>query len=94
MVGFQHQLPDRPFVMGSMFHGKVGGGGGSGNNVKSLSSKSGNIICLNDGAGIEIKDKAGNFLTLSGAGDVTTQVSNNNVETIGNEHTTNVAAKS
>ena len=94
MVGFQHQLPDRPFVMGSMFHGKVGGGGGSGNNVKSLSSKSGNIICLNDGAGIEIKDKAGNFLTLSGAGDVTTQVSNNNVETVGNEHTTNVAAKS
>lgn len=28
MIGFQHQLPDRPFVMGSMFHGQVGGGGG------------------------------------------------------------------
>lgn len=34
MIGFQHQLPDRPFVMGSMFHGQVGGGGGQGNNVK------------------------------------------------------------
>ena len=85
MVGFQHQLPDRPFVMGSMFHGKVGGGGGAGNNVKSLSGKSGNIICLNDGAGIEIKDKAGNHVTLSGTGDVTTTVSNNSTENIGNE---------
>ena len=27
MIGFQHQLPDRPFVMGSMFHGQGGGGG-------------------------------------------------------------------
>jgi hypothetical protein len=46
MIGFQHQLPDRPFVMGSMFHGQVGGGGGQGNNVKSLSSKSGNKLEL------------------------------------------------
>ena len=85
MVGFQHQLPDRPFVMGSMFHGKVGGGGGAGNNVKSLSGKSGNIICLNDGAGIEIKDKAGNHVTLSGTGNLTTEISNNYTETFGND---------
>jgi len=93
MVNFIHNHPDRPFVMGGMFHGKVGGGGGQGNNVKSLSSKSGNIICLNDGAGIEIKDKNGNYVTLSGSGDVTTFVSNDNTEDIGNNHTTNVTTK-
>ncbi len=93
IINFVHQHPDRPFVMGGMFHGGVGGGGGTGNNVKSLSSKSGNIICLNDGAGIEIKDRNGNHVTLSGTGDITTFVSNDNNEDIGNNHTTNVATK-
>lgn len=93
IINFVHQHPDRPFVMGGMFHGGAGGGGGAGNNIKSLSSKSGNIICLNDGAGIEIKDRNGNHVTLSGTGDVTTFVSNDNKEDIGNNHTTNVATK-
>ena len=93
MVSFIHQHPDRPFVMGGMFHGKIGAGGGAGNNVKSFSSKSGNIVCLNDGAGIEIKDKAGNHVTLSGTGDINTKVSNDNTEEIGNNHTTNVTTK-
>ncbi|MCD1116408.1 type VI secretion system Vgr family protein [Chryseobacterium turcicum] len=93
IINFVHQHPDRPFVMGGMFHGGIGGGGGAGNNVKSLSSKSGNIICLNDGAGIEIKDRNGNHVTLSGTGDVTTFVSNDNNEDIGNNHTTNIATK-
>lgn len=93
IVNFVHQHPDRPFVMGGMFHGGAGGGGGAGNNVKSLSSKSGNIIQLNDGAGIEIKDRNGNHVTLSGSGDVTTFVSNDNKEDIGNNHTTSVKTK-
>lgn len=91
IVNFVHQHPDRPFVMGGMFHGGVGGGGGTGNNIKSLSSKSGNIICLNDGAGIEIKDKNGNHVTLSGTGNIKTEVSNNSEEFIGNNLTINVA---
>lgn len=72
MVGFIHNHPDRPYVMGSLFHGKVGGGGGSGNNVKSLSSKSGHTIELNDGGGITIKDKTGsNLITLDGTNKIT-----------------------
>ncbi|WP_420022567.1 type VI secretion system Vgr family protein [Chryseobacterium rhizosphaerae] len=67
MVNFVHQHPDRPFVMGGMFHGGAGGGGGQGNNVKSLSSKSGHIISLDDGGGITIKDKTGgNTITVDG----------------------------
>ncbi|WP_241693981.1 phage baseplate assembly protein V, partial [Capnocytophaga canis] len=70
MVGFIHNHPDRPYVMGSLFHGKVGSGGGSGNNVKSLSSKSGHTIELNDAGGITIRDKQGNKTVLDGAGNV------------------------
>ena len=33
MVGFVHNHPDRPFVMGGMFHGQVGLGGGADNRV-------------------------------------------------------------
>ena len=72
MVGFIHNHPDRPYVMGSLFHGKVGGGGGSGNNMKSLSSKSGHTIELNDGGGITIKDKTGNnLITVDGTNKIT-----------------------
>lgn len=67
MVGFVHSHPDRPYVMGGLFHGQVGGGGGSGNNIKSLSSKSGHTIELNDAGGITIKDKSGvNIIVLDG----------------------------
>ncbi|MEO8961915.1 MAG: phage baseplate assembly protein V, partial [Ginsengibacter sp.] len=60
LVCFRYNDPDRPFVMGSMFHGKTGGGGGQGNNTKSLNSKSGHTISLDDGKGITIIDKSSN----------------------------------
>ncbi|WP_407402920.1 type VI secretion system Vgr family protein [Chryseobacterium sp.] len=91
VVNFAHQHPDRPFVMGGIYHGKVGGGGGAGNNVRSFSSKSGNIIALNDGAGIEIKDRAGNHVTLSGTGNLTTEISNDYTEKIGNNQNTYIS---
>lgn len=70
VVNFAHQHPDRPFVMGGMFHGGVGGGGGAGNNVKSLSSKSGHIISLDDGGGMTVRDKDQNSVFLDGAGNI------------------------
>ncbi len=67
MVGFVHNHPDRPFVMGGLFHGKVGSGGGSGNSIKSLSSKSGHAVQLNDAEGITVKDKTGgNYIMVDG----------------------------
>lgn len=72
LVNFVHGHPDRPLVMGGLFHGKVAGGGGSGNNIKSLSSKSGHIVMLNDGGGITIKDKTGgNHVVVDGNNKVT-----------------------
>ena len=70
VVNFAHQHPDRPFVMGGMFHGGVGGGGGAGNNVKSLSSKSGHTISLDDGGGMTVRDKDENSVVLDGAGNI------------------------
>lgn len=81
IVNFVHQHPDRPFVMGECSMG-IGAGGGAGNNVMSLSSKSGNIIQFHDRCGIEIKDRSDNHVTLSGTGNIKTEVSNNSEEFI------------
>ena len=72
LICFRYNDPDRPFVMGSMFHGKSGGGGGKGNNTKSLNSKSGHTITLDDGAGITIVDKsAKNKIEIDGTDKIT-----------------------
>ncbi|MGG5507505.1 MULTISPECIES: type VI secretion system Vgr family protein [unclassified Myroides] len=70
MVGFIGEHPDRPYVMGGLFHGGIGAGGGVGNNIKSLSSKSGHTLELNDGGGITVVDKDQNYVFLSGDGHI------------------------
>jgi type VI secretion system secreted protein VgrG len=69
LISFRYNDPDRPFVMGSMFHGKTGGGGGQGNKSKSLTSLSGSVVSL-DGDAISIVDAAGNKMNLDGAGKI------------------------
>jgi type VI secretion system secreted protein VgrG len=53
LLCFRYNDPDRPFVLGSIYHGKTAGGGGADNNTKSLSTKSGNTIQLYDKKGEE-----------------------------------------
>jgi hypothetical protein len=84
MVAFTHSHPDRPYVKGGLFHGKIGSGGGSGNNIKSLSSKSGHTLQLNDGAGITLKDKTGgNHMIIDGKDTITITTSKKIVLTNG-----------
>ncbi len=72
LICFRYNDPDRPFVLGGLFHGKTGGGGGSGNNTKSLTSKSGHTITLDDGKGISIIDKTGkNKIEIDGTNLIT-----------------------
>ncbi len=72
LVGFTHGHPDRPLVVTCLFHGKVASGGGSGNNIKSLTSKSGHTVQLNDGGGITVKDKTGgNHVVIDGNNKIT-----------------------
>ena len=68
MVGFVHNHPDRPFVMGGMFHGQVGLGGGADNRVKSIQTRSGHRIVFTEDESIIISDKSGNEIHLDTTG--------------------------
>jgi uncharacterized protein involved in type VI secretion and phage assembly len=71
MIGFEFGDPNRPYVMGSMFHGKNTQGGGDGNNLKTIITKTGHTIEFddNDGSmGITVKDKNGNEIHLDTKG--------------------------
>lgn len=69
LVCFRYNDPDRPFVLGSLFQGKTGGGGGQGNKSKSLTALSGSVISL-DGDAISVVDAKGNKINLDGAGKI------------------------
>ncbi|CAA7386999.1 type VI secretion system Vgr family protein [Chryseobacterium fistulae] len=68
MVNFVHSHPDRPFVMGGMFHGGIGLGGGLDNRVKSIQTRSGHRIVFTEDESIIITDKSGNEIHLDTTG--------------------------
>lgn len=73
VVNFVHQHPDRPFVMGGLFHGSIGAGGGAGNNVMSFSGRSGAELKYDNGAGsMNLKDQGGANMHFDGAGNAAT----------------------
>ena len=72
LLGFRHGDPARPYVMGSLFNGTTGGGGGlEDNHKKSLITRSGHTLSFNDNVNgdwsIIIKDVAGNRICLNSA---------------------------
>lgn len=72
MVGFVHNHPDRPFVMGGMFHGGTGLGGGVNNHMRSIQTKSGIKVLMNDNEkSVTILDPSGNTYFMDGAGSIT-----------------------
>ncbi|MBL4745667.1 MAG: hypothetical protein JKY08_04805 [Flavobacteriaceae bacterium] len=73
MVGFEYNDPNRPYVMGGMFHGDNGAGGSTNNNIKSIITKSGNELIFNDGEGkgsIKLNAPTGNSLHMNGDGSI------------------------
>ena len=68
MVNFVHNHPDRPFVMGGMFHGGIGLGGGMDNRVKSIQTRSGHRVVFTEDESIIITDKSGNEIHLDTTG--------------------------
>ncbi|OCA76683.1 Vgr family protein [Chryseobacterium artocarpi] len=88
IINFVHQHPDRPFVMGGMFHGGVGGGGGTGNNIMSFSGRSGAELKYDNGAGsMNLKDQGGAHMFFDGSGNVVHNANNNSNKTVGNDKT-------
>ncbi|MFQ8973205.1 MAG: type VI secretion system Vgr family protein [Bacteroides uniformis] len=72
MVAFRYDDPNRPFVLGSLFHGKSGTGGGSSNKTKSLTTRSGCTITLDDEKGsVTIADPTGSTIILNGDNNIT-----------------------
>ncbi|PWN68970.1 Vgr family protein [Chryseobacterium phosphatilyticum] len=71
MIGFVHNHPDRPFVMGGMFHGGTAMGGGVNNHLKSIQTRSGIRILMNDEQGsVNIIDPSGNNYFMDGKGNI------------------------
>ncbi|AZA82736.1 Vgr family protein [Chryseobacterium lactis] len=71
MIGFVHNHPDRPFVMGGMFHGGTALGGGVNNHLKSIQTRSGIRILMNDEQGsVNIIDPSGNNYFMDGKGNI------------------------
>ncbi len=85
MVGFVHNHPDRPFVMGGMFHGGTALGGGSNNSVKSIMTRSGHKVIFTEDESIIITDKSGNEIHLDT--NISTSAGNNISINAGNDIT-------
>ncbi|HNQ00163.1 MAG TPA: phage baseplate assembly protein V, partial [Bacteroidia bacterium] len=72
VVDFDGGDIDKPFVLGSLYHGGAKSGKGDGDNtIKSLMTKSGNSLILDDKNGsVSVIDKAGNSVVLKGDGTI------------------------
>jgi type VI secretion system secreted protein VgrG len=68
LVNFVYNNPDRPFVMGSLFHGRTAPDGSR----RCLTArKTSAKVCINDGDGsITIEDGGGHKIVLDGAGNI------------------------
>lgn len=65
MIGFEYGDPSRPFVMGSLLTTKTGVGGGDGNKTKSMTTRSGSTVKLDDATGdVLIADQTGNNMII------------------------------
>ncbi len=91
MVNFVHSHPDRPFVMGGMFHGQTALGGGVNNHMRSIQTKSGIKVLMNDDEkSVTILDPSGNTYFMDGSGNIMVTAPNDITFTAGKNMNINV----
>ncbi len=85
IVGFEGDSPTKPYIIGTVYHGKAKTSfGNSGNDVKALQTRSGNLIVLNDQEGsIHVADSKGNDVKIDGKGNINVTSSESIVLTCG-----------
>jgi type VI secretion system secreted protein VgrG len=73
IVGFEGDSPTKPYVAGTVYHGKANNTfSNGGNDVKALQTRSGNKVVMNDKDGsVFVEDKDGNSMLIDGAGNIT-----------------------
>ena len=77
-VGFELDNAERPFVLGSLYHGKAKPSAWKNdqNNIKAIRTRSGNEILLNDEDGsIKITDAKGSVFFMDGKGNIALEAS-------------------
>ena len=91
IVGFEHNHPDKPFVMGGMFHSGTALGGLVNNHMRSIQTKSGIKVLMNDNEkSVTILDPSGNTYFMDGAGNIEVTAPNNMTFTAGKNMNINV----
>ena len=72
-VGFEQDNAERPFVLGSLYHGKAKPSSWKtdANNIKAIRTRSGNQVVMNDEDGsITMSDPSGNTVIMQGNGEI------------------------
>lgn len=72
IVGFEGNSGTKPYIIGSVYHGQANNSfSNAGNDVKTLQSRSGTKVVLNDQQGsVNVEDKDGNNMVMDGAGNI------------------------
>lgn len=84
LVGFRYNDPNRPYVLGSLFNGVTGSGRAEDNIIKSLTTRSGVALSMNDSKGsLSLCDSSGVNMIFDGKGNSTNRTPKNHTVNVG-----------